>query len=68
MEGTVRGKITDQPIGTLGFGYDPLFIPEGYSQTFAELGPLVKQSISHRASAFQKAKIVLAAQLNCELP
>ncbi len=56
VEGIVRGKIADAPRGTGGFGYDPLFIPEGYTQTFAELGAEIKNRISHRARAFIAAK------------
>jgi XTP/dITP diphosphohydrolase len=52
--GSVEGRIAFACAGSSGFGYDPLFIPEGYSETFAELGPDVKQQISHRARAFAK--------------
>jgi XTP/dITP diphosphohydrolase len=51
FEGEVRGRIARQAQGTGGFGYDPIFIPEGYEQTFAELGPDIKGGISHRALA-----------------
>lgn len=54
FEGICRGTIAHEPAGTGGFGYDPLFIPEGYSQTFGELGPEVKKKISHRAKALQQ--------------
>jgi XTP/dITP diphosphohydrolase len=54
--GAVEGRIALEPRGQTGFGYDPLFIPEGYDQTFAELGALVKQRISHRARAFQRLR------------
>ena len=53
FEGIVNGKITTQLHGEGGFGYDPIFIPEGYEQTFAELGE-VKNTISHRARAVEK--------------
>lgn len=56
FEGALHGKITTTPRGTNGFGYDPLFIPEGYEQTFAELTSEEKNKISHRASALQKLK------------
>lgn len=52
--GTVHGAIADNPRGSEGFGYDPLFIPEGYEQTFAELGSSVKEQLSHRARAFKQ--------------
>ena len=53
-EGICEGIITSVPRGTGGFGYDPLFIPHGYGQTFAELPENVKNSISHRARALMK--------------
>ena len=53
-EGICEGVITSVPRGTGGFGYDPLFIPDGYDQTFAELSESVKNSISHRARALIK--------------
>ncbi len=54
FEGIVNGEIIRQKRGGEGFGYDPIFQPEGYSQTFAELGTGVKNQISHRARATQK--------------
>lgn len=51
FEGIVDGHITTSKHGTEGFGYDPIFIPEGYEQTFAELGNEIKNQISHRAKA-----------------
>lgn len=54
FEGTVKGEITKVHKGTSGFGYDPIFQPEGYSQTFAEMGNEEKNKISHRAKATQK--------------
>lgn len=53
FEGKIEGCIIDTPRGTTGFGYDPVFVPDGYSQTFAELGSGVKNKISHRALAIQ---------------
>ena len=48
------GRIAESARGTAGFGYDPVFIPTGYAKTFAELGPSVKNRISHRARALKK--------------
>ena len=53
-EGYCYGHITDSPQGANGFGYDPVFVPEGYSLTFAELDSSTKNTISHRADAFRK--------------
>ncbi|MCW2928868.1 MAG: hypothetical protein JWM86_2836 [Thermoleophilia bacterium] len=50
-EGFVEGTITGQPAGATGFGYDPVFMPEGHTQTFAELGAAAKAQVSHRARA-----------------
>lgn len=54
FEGIVNGIITTTKRGENGFGYDPIFIPEGYKQTFAELGNDIKNQISHRAKAVEK--------------
>jgi len=54
FEGTCKGSITHQRAGTNGFGYDPLFIPEGYDKTFGELGETVKHELSHRGQALRK--------------
>lgn len=54
FEGTVEGSIARAKQGTEGFGYDPIFIPEGESQTFAQLGEDTKNSMSHRARAAHK--------------
>lgn len=54
FEGIVEGEITRERSGAEGFGYDPIFRPEGYDHTFAELGEEVKNQISHRARATQK--------------
>ncbi len=51
FSGTVEGRLANSLSGTGGFGYDPLFIPDGYEQTFAELGAEVKNTLSHRARA-----------------
>lgn len=53
-EGRVPGSLAWPPRGTLGFGYDPVFVPAGMEQTFAELDPAEKHRISHRADAFAK--------------
>lgn len=53
-EGRVDGTLTWPPRGTLGFGYDPVFVPTGDTRTFAELDPAEKHRISHRADAFAK--------------
>jgi XTP/dITP diphosphohydrolase len=53
FEGTVEGRITDRARGTHGFGYDPIFVPEGLEQTFGELPPELKNKISHRAQAIR---------------
>jgi len=55
FEGTVNGVITTAPRGEGGFGYDPVFQPDGYEQTFGELPQEVKNRISHRAAAYRKA-------------
>ena len=55
-EGTCEGRIAEAPRGAGGFGYDPLFVPEGYDRTFAELGEEVKNRISHRGRALRAAR------------
>ncbi len=59
VEGRVDGILTFPPRGDRGFGYDPIFIPEGYDLTFGELDPALKDSLSHRARAFAKLKAAL---------
>ena len=54
FEGTVTGRIAHEPSGRGGFGYDPVFIPEGYSQNFAEMPEEEKNRLSHRFAALQK--------------
>ena len=54
FEGIVNGHITPVRHGTSGFGYDPVFVPDGYTQTFAEMGDALKNKISHRAIGAQK--------------
>lgn len=59
FEGRVAGSLVWPPRGGRGFGYDPLFVPEGHSETFGEMDPGAKQMISHRAAAFAKLKAAL---------
>lgn len=54
FDGIVNGRISLAPIGSGGFGYDPVFIPDGYEDSFAQLGKDIKNSISHRAKAIKK--------------
>lgn len=54
FEGIVKGEIIPEKRGVSGFGYDPVFIPEGYTETFAEMGNETKNTISHRAEAVKK--------------
>lgn len=58
-EGELRGRIAEAPKGTAGFGYDPVFIPQGYTKTLAELGASVKDKISHRWRALEKLRDLL---------
>jgi XTP/dITP diphosphohydrolase len=60
FEGVVNGSVIEQERGSAGFGYDPLFVPDGYNQTFAELGNDVKNTISHRALAGKKLTTFLS--------
>lgn len=60
FEGIVTGQITTEKRGEKGFGYDPIFIPDGYDKTFAELGDEAKNQISHRARAVSKLGKFLA--------
>ena len=54
FEGVINGNIIDEKLGKNGFGYDPVFIPDGYNETFAQLGADIKNKISHRALAAKK--------------
>lgn len=54
FEGRVDGNIVWPPRGSRGFGYDPMFVPQGYQQTFGEMDPVAKHAMSHRARAFSK--------------
>jgi XTP/dITP diphosphohydrolase len=57
FDGAYEGKILFESRGQNGFGYDPLFVPDGFTETFAELGDEVKNKLSHRAKALEKLKI-----------
>ncbi len=59
VEGVVHGELTFPPRGDRGFGYDPIFIPEGQALTYGELDPAVKEADSHRTRAFMKLKAAL---------
>ena len=54
--GTIKGKISNKKKGKKGFGYDPIFIPEGYDKTFGEMDPKLKISIDHRYNAYSQLK------------
>lgn len=59
VEGIVEGSLTEVPRGSDGFGYDPVFVPEGYDRTFAEMTPDEKNSLSHRGRAAAKLALIL---------
>lgn len=59
FEGIIKGQIADRPRGSHGFGYDPIFMPEGFQQTFGELAPAEKNQLSHRARALEKLRTFL---------
>ena len=63
FEGRVDGIILPEQHGTDGFGYDPIFQPNGFDQTFAEMGPATKNSISHRGRAMQQLKEFLSSNV-----
>ena len=63
VEGVMRGRLLHGPRGTGGFGYDPLFVPDGHDRTSAELAPAEKDAISHRGQAFRALGPQLAAAL-----
>ena len=62
--GVVEGTISGPPRGSGGFGYDPIFVPQGFAQTFAELSPATKNSLSHRGRALAAALPFLRSRLN----
>ena len=57
--GECKGHIAEEKRGSEGFGFDPLFIPDGYDKTFAEMGPEMKNKISHRAKALEELERLL---------
>jgi len=59
FEGIIKGQIADRPRGSHGFGYDPIFIPDGFQQTFGELAPAEKNQLSHRARALERLRTFL---------
>lgn len=59
LKGTVKGALTIESRGTSGFAFDHIFVPEGHTQTYAEMTPDLKNQISHRAIALQKLKVYL---------
>jgi XTP/dITP diphosphohydrolase len=61
FEGLVRGQLVFPPHGERGFGYDPIFVPEGETETFGEMDPAKKHAMSHRAAAFAKLRTFLAS-------
>jgi XTP/dITP diphosphohydrolase len=65
-EGVCEGKIAEKPAGEGGFGYDPIFIPEGYNVTMAQLQPQEKNKISHRGKAVYKLKNLLSRILSAQ--
>ncbi len=68
VKGTASGIIAERARGKYGFGYDPLFIPWGYSRTFAELGEKIKNKISHRGRALRKAKKIISGYFGENYP
>jgi XTP/dITP diphosphohydrolase len=52
--GKIDGTIVWPPRGDRGFGYDPIFVPDGYTETFGEMDPVIKNEMSHRMRAFEK--------------
>jgi len=64
FRGMVNGEILLQPFGSHGFGYDPVFRPEGYDRSFGELGPEIKDKISHRAHALEQLVAFIKNELD----
>lgn len=65
FDGICEGTIIKEKRGSGGFGYDPIFVPSGYMQTFAELSPEVKNQLSHRGKAVRKMVAFMAHQIAC---
>jgi XTP/dITP diphosphohydrolase len=59
-DGTCIGRIATESLGSEGFGYDPAFIPDGYTETFGQLSESLKGQLSHRAKAVESLRVVLA--------
>ncbi|HZV21806.1 MAG TPA: RdgB/HAM1 family non-canonical purine NTP pyrophosphatase [Hyphomicrobiales bacterium] len=64
FRGTVEGHLTWPPRGTQGFGYDPMFVPDGFQETFGEMDPVKKHPISHRARAFAGFKAAVMSAID----
>lgn len=62
FEGIIRGTLKEEPAGENGFGYDPIFVPEGYEESFAQLSAEIKNTISHRGKAIEKLRAFLVEQ------
>jgi XTP/dITP diphosphohydrolase len=62
FDGACEGRIIFEPRGANGFGYDPLFVPNGFDETFADLGEDIKNKLSHRARALEKLKTTFDSQ------
>lgn len=68
VKGECSGRITPAPRGKGGFGYDPVFIPDGFSKTFAELSKNSKNGVSHRGKALREAKKIILERLRAGKP
>ncbi len=66
FEGRIDGRLVFPPRGTQGFGYDPIFLPDGYEETFGEMAPANKHRISHRARAFARLIAACFTATECE--
>lgn len=68
FEGICNGRVIEEKRGTGGFGYDPIFIPDGYNETFAELPLSIKNKISHRGKAVEKMVQFLNDRMTSDIP